>query len=104
MARVNSQLITFRPGSADLHVIENVFAVVGRILRKQAKERKLRLESFSEFRRRAIDKFLSLPIQSINRLMESMSTRIRMVKYINDNFYQNMHVLRILLQLLFMKA
>ena len=79
MQRAHSNLIKLPARSPDLNPIENIFPIVGKILKKQAKERNLRRESFSEFKARVIDVFLSLPVQTVNRLIASMSKRIRVV-------------------------
>ena len=79
MRRANSTLIKLPPRSADLHVIENVFSIVNRILRKQAKERNLRRESFLEFKDRVINAFFSLPILTVNKLIDSIPKRMRVV-------------------------
>ena len=46
IARVNSTVIKLPPRSPDLHVIENVFAIIYSQLRKQARDQKIRRETF----------------------------------------------------------
>ena len=77
--RVNSTVIKLPPRSADLHVIENVFAIVNRHLRKQARDRKIRRETFEEFKARVIDTFFTLPIVTVNRLIDSIPKRMTSV-------------------------
>ena len=56
-ARVNSTVIKLPPRSPDLHVIENVFAIVNSQLRKQARDRKIRRETFEEFKGHVMNTF-----------------------------------------------
>ena len=70
--RVNSTVIKLPPRSADLHVIENVFAISNRHLRKQVRDRKIRRETFDEFKARVIDTFFTLPVVTVNRLIDSI--------------------------------
>ena len=46
VARVNSTVIKLPLRSPDLHVIENIFAIVNSQLRKQARDHKIRRETF----------------------------------------------------------
>ena len=77
--RVNSTVFKLPPRSADLHVIENVFAIVNRHLRKQARDRKIRRETFEEFKARVIDTFFTLPVVTVNRLIDSIPKRMTSV-------------------------
>ena len=74
--RVNSTVIKLPPRSADLHVIENVFAIINRQLRKQAKDRKIRCETFEEFKARVINTFFTVPVITVNRLIDSIPKRM----------------------------
>ncbi|KAK2547372.1 hypothetical protein P5673_032670 [Acropora cervicornis] len=49
IARVNSTVIKLPPRSPDLHVVENVIVIVNSQLRKQARDDKIRRETFKEF-------------------------------------------------------
>ena len=57
---INSTVIKLPPRSADLDVIENVFAILNRHLQKQSSDRKIRCETFEEFKARVIDTFFTL--------------------------------------------
>ena len=76
IARVNSTVIKLPPRSPDLHVIENVFAIVNRQLRKQARDRKIRCETFEEFKSRVKNTFFTLPFVTVNRLIDSIPKRM----------------------------
>ena len=76
IARVNSTVIKLAPRSPDLHVIENVFAIVNRQLRKQARDRKIRCETFEEFKGREMNTFFTLPFVTVNRLIDSIPKRM----------------------------
>ena len=45
-------------------------------LEKQATERQITRESYGEFEERVINTFYSIPIETINKLISSMSSRI----------------------------
>ena len=75
-----SKLNKISPRSTDLNPIENIFPIIGKVLKKKtAKERNLQHESFSEFKTRVINVFLSLPVKTVKRLIASMSKRIHLV-------------------------
>ena len=75
-ARVNSTVIKLPPRSPDLHVIENVFAIVNSQLRKQARDRKIRRETFEEFKGRLMNTLFTRPFVTVNRLMDSIPKRM----------------------------
>ena len=75
-ARVNSTVIKLQPRSPDLHVIENVFTIVNSQLRKQARDRKIRRETFEEFKGRVMNTFFTCPFVTVNRLMDSIPKRM----------------------------
>ena len=50
--------------------------MVARKLEKQATERQITRDSYSEFEERVINTFYSIPIGTINKLISSMSSRI----------------------------
>ena len=71
IARVNSTVIKLPPRSPDLHVIENVFAIVNSQLRKQARDHKIRRETFEEFKARLMNTFFHFSVcngKSLDRL------------------------------------
>ena len=62
IARVNSTVIKLPPRSPDLHVIENVFAIVNSQLREQARDRKIRREPFEGFKARVMNIFFHFSV------------------------------------------
>jgi len=79
IARVNSTVVKLPPRSPDLHVIENVFAIVNSQLRKQARDHKIRRETFEEFKARVMNTFFTFPFVTINRLIDSIPKRMNSV-------------------------
>ena len=79
IARVNSTVIKLPPRSPDLHVIENVFAIVNSELRKQARDHKIRRETFEEFKGRVMNIFFTFPFVTVNRLIDSIPKRMNSV-------------------------
>ena len=71
-----ANLLKFPARCADVLCRENLFPVVARKLEKQATERQITRESYSEFEERVINTFYSIPIGTINKLISSMSSRI----------------------------
>ena len=69
--RVNSTVMKLPPRSPVIQVIENVFAIVNSQLRKQARDHKIRHETFEEFKGRVMNTFFTLPFVSANRLIDS---------------------------------
>ena len=64
------------PKSADVHCIENLFPVISCKLGKQATERQITKESYSEFEAGVISTFYSVSVATINNLVASMPKRI----------------------------
>ena len=79
MQRTNSTLIKLGPRSPDLAVIENVFPMVSRMLKRQALQQQLRRETFEQFKNRVISTFHSIPVETVNNLIRSMPKRTDMV-------------------------
>ena len=79
MQRTNSTLIKLCPRSPDLAVIENVFPMVSRMLKRQALQQQLRRETFEQFKNRVISTFHSMPVETVNNLIRSMPKRTDMV-------------------------
>ena len=79
MQRTNSTLIKLCPRSPDLACHENVFPIVGRMLKDQAKKDNIRRETFEQFQSRVINTFFSIPVETINTLIRSMPKRMDMV-------------------------
>ena len=76
LRRTRANLLKFPARCADVLCHENLFPVVARKLEKQATERQITRESYSEFEERVINTFYSIPIGTINKLISSMSSRI----------------------------
>ena len=79
MQRTNSTLIKLCPRSPDLAVIENVFPMVNRMLKRQALQKQLGRETFEQFKNRVISASYSIPVETVNNLIRSMTKRIDMV-------------------------
>ena len=76
MRRANCDLLNIPPRSPDLNPIENLFKNVSDQLRKQALSREISCESFENFQRRVVDTFTSIPIESVDKIISSMSKRV----------------------------
>ena len=76
MERTDSTVIKLRARSPDLAVIENVFSMVGRMVKRQVLQQQLRRETFEQFKNRVINKFQSIPVETVHNLIGSMPKRI----------------------------
>ena len=76
MLRVNATLFPIPPRSPDLNPIENFFHLVSKKLRDTALQKQISKETYDEFQQRVVDTIYSIPIQTINNLIESMNRRI----------------------------
>ena len=79
MQRMKSTLIKLCPRSPDLAVIENMFPMVSRMLKRQALQQQVRRQTFAQFKNRVISTFHSIPVKTENNLIRSMPKRIYMV-------------------------
>ena len=79
MQRTNSTLIKLCPKSPDMAVIENVFPMASRMLKRQAVQQQLRQETFEQFKNRFINTFYSISVETVNNFIPSMPKRIDMV-------------------------
>ena len=79
MQRTNSTLVKLCRRSPDLAVIENVFPMVSRMLKRQALQQQLRRETFEQFKNRVISTFHSILVETVNNLIRSTPKRIDMV-------------------------
>ena len=79
MQRTNSILIKLCPRSPDLAVIENVFPMVSRMLKRQALQQQLRRETFQQFKNRVISTFYSISVETVNNLIRPMPKQIDVV-------------------------
>lgn len=71
--------ISISPRSPDVNCLENVFPIVSRKLERQAKELQLTHKSYGELQARVIDAFYTIPVETINKLIESMPNHINNV-------------------------
>ena len=76
IARVNSTVIKLPPQSPDLHLIKNVLAIVNSQLRKQARDHKIRRETFEQFKGRVMNYFFTYPFVTVNWLIDSIPKRM----------------------------
>ena len=76
IARVNSTDIKLPPQSSDLHVVKNVFAIDNSQLRKQARDHKIRGETFEQFKGRVMNNFFTFPFVIVNWLIDSIPKRM----------------------------
>ena len=79
MKRMNSTLIKLCRRSPDLAVIENVFPMVSRMLKRRALQQQVRRQTFEQFKNRVISTFHFIPVETVNNLIRSMPKRIGMV-------------------------
>ena len=79
MQRTNSTLIKLCIRSPHFAVIENVFPMVSRMLKRQAVQQQLRRKTFEQFKNRVINTFYSISVETVNNLIRSMPKRIDMV-------------------------
>ena len=79
MRRANSTLIKLPPRSPDLNCIEDVFPIVRRILKKQALQRRIKRESFQQFKARVKAAIMSIAVRTINHIIGSMDNRISLL-------------------------
>jgi len=77
----NIEALIFKipPRSPDLNPIENFFNLVTRELRKQVLENNIESETKDEFRQRVQSTMLNFDIEKIDKIIESMDRRIKMV-------------------------
>jgi len=67
------------PRSPDLNPIENVFNYVKQELHAQALQEKIEFETFEEFSKRIRSTLYKVPIQYINKTIDTMGSRIDMI-------------------------
>ena len=79
MARVGCELFKIPSRSPELNGIENVFNIVGKQLRKDALERAITQESYEQFRDRVRQTIFSVPVETIDKIIESMNRRLRLI-------------------------
>lgn len=79
MGRANATLFQIPPRSPDLNPIENLFHLVSKRLRDNALDKRITKETYQQFQERVINTMYSIPIKTINNIIESMNERIELV-------------------------
>ena len=79
MTEIGCQMFAIPPRSPDLNPIENIFQLVRRQLRKDALTLEIRQENYQQFCRRVKRTIENLPIDVINRTIESLPKRLALV-------------------------
>ncbi len=77
--RLGGHLFCIPARSPDVNPIENFFHLVGKELKRQALERRITSETEQEFVDRVIMTMNEFPVESINKIIESMDKRIDMI-------------------------
>ena len=76
---VNSQLFPIPARSPDLNPIENLFKITKDLLREEAISRNIISETKAEFEARIRRTLLSIPIETIDRIIMSMNKRLHKI-------------------------
>ena len=76
---IGAKQIKIPARSPDINCIENLFAQVSRLLERQAIDMDITSESKEEFEERIKTTLTNFPVDKINKLIESMPTRIDMI-------------------------
>jgi len=76
---IGALLFKIPPRSPDCNPIENVFSIVVRNLDTQALKERITKETFEEFSARVKRTMESISATTINKIIDSMTTRIRMI-------------------------
>lgn len=77
--KLNGRILNIPPRSPDLNPIENFFHLITVELAKQAIDKKIEKESFEQFAMRCMKTMLEYPKSKVDKIIESMSTRVDMV-------------------------
>ena len=76
---VGGMVFKIPPRPPDLNPIENFFSMVTKELKKQALEERITNETREEFSQRVKETMLCFPVEKVNKLIESMDNRVRLV-------------------------
>ena len=79
LENIEAELHKIPPRSPDLNPIENIFHVVKSMLRREAIARNIVSETFEEFQTRVLLALDSVPVDLIDRAIESMPKCIQAV-------------------------
>ena len=75
----NAEQLKIPPRNGDIHCIENCFHVVKVELEKQALELNITLETYDEFTARVIRTIKNMPVQVVDKIIESMDQRMTLI-------------------------
>lgn len=76
---IGARLFPIPPRSPDMNPIENIFNITKQNLRDDALSKNIVRETFDKFSQRIKETLLSIPIEVINKTIESMAGRMTMV-------------------------
>ena len=76
---VGARLFSIPPRSPDMNPIENIFNIAKQNLRADALSKNIVRETFDEFSKRIKETLIAIPLQTINKTIESMAGRMTMV-------------------------
>ncbi len=79
MKKVGSDLLSIPPRSPDMNPIENVFSLGKKLLQKDAIEKNITAETKEEFEQRIINVLNTIPIETINNIINSMDLRMHLI-------------------------
>ena len=79
LVEVNATLLPIPPRSPDLNPIENVFKLVGDKLRTDAVKYNISKETLQQFQARLIATIRSIPLETIDKTIESMVNRLSII-------------------------
>ena len=77
--RVNAEIFPIPPRSPDLNPIENFFNLINAKLRQDALEQVITSEKFEEFSERVKSTIINYPVNQIDKIIDSMSSRLRKI-------------------------
>ena len=79
MSRVGCELFKIPPRCPEFNGCENGFNIAADKLRKDALERAIARESYEQFRNRVRETIEAIPTETIDRIIESMNSRLRQI-------------------------
>ena len=79
MRQVRSHLLSIPPRSPDLNPIENIFHIASKQLTKAAIAKRIEREDLASFQERVIGVLYDIPIDTINRTIDSMNGRLKRI-------------------------
>ena len=76
---IGARLFSIPPRSPDMNPIENIFNITKQNLHADALSKNIAHETYDEFSQRIKETLLAIPLQTINKTIESMAGRMTMV-------------------------